>query len=81
MTKGELPCLLLLLLFFNESDNSNEINFSICGLMILVSNEFLYLCIFNFINLGVNPLHQSYFCTSPPKKVMERHLLIRNQKL
>ena len=49
--------------------------------MFLVCNEFLYLCIFRLINLGVIPLHQSYFCTRTPKKVMVRHLLIRSQEL
>ena len=48
--------------------------------MFLVCNEFLYLCIFRLINLGVIPLHQSYFCTRTPKKVMVRHLLIRNEE-
>ena len=70
-----------LFFFFNESDISNQINFSICWLMLLVSNEFIYLCIFRLINLGVSPLRQSYFYTCTPKMVMERHLLIRNQKL
>ena len=33
MNKGELPSSFF---FFNESDDSNQINFSICWLMLLV---------------------------------------------
>ena len=60
MSKGELS-------FFFFLMKAIILIKSICWLMLLVSNEFLYLCIFRLINLGISPLHQSYFCTHTKK--------------